>query len=198
MSRPAIFRWRCGMCRTVVPGYASPRGDNPSRVCARCVSPFGPVLRHRRARYGDAERSAVFGGVDFEAERDRLFALPFVPEALQRRPPDLCLVRARKVRREVGRARYDFHVIEVVVGPRCGTAFALSTLVHEVAHYVRFPSRGHGKHFRMQMDRIVRDAYAVEPEVAKGGSIYLHDDAITDALAKVMVSDRPGAMARAS
>ena len=109
--QPASGRWMASRCRIGLSGHglrlAGPLGPparRPERHAAvRSCSHSGPVLRHRdvpSTRYSDARgSSSTCGGCGRRSGRHRLhvavFALPS-ERGQSRRPPDDCLVGARR------------------------------------------------------------------------------------------------------
>lgn len=120
-------------------------------------------------------------GLDLRRELHRL--LPFCPESVQLRPPALIIKHVSKEPGEVALAEWTRNRIRMVLWPRCPLAYALGTLVHEVAHFCAMPKdEDHGELFRMCMVELVRDGYGVEPAMPDGRDIYALDRSVEDAM----------------
>ncbi len=180
--------WGCSECRDDVEGPKNPEPHHACRLCSSCSLRLGEfVFRKPKKRRGP--RSAKknprlkhsWHGVDLSRELERLIA--HCPDHLRERPPTLYVKHQKKLPATFGWADPNLWQVQVVLWPHCPLAWALSTIVHELAHFcVPAERAAHGDGFRMAMIELCRDGYGVDPPMPEGRRIVNLDHAVEDAL----------------
>lgn len=179
--------WHCEECQTGVRGPKEPKSYDPCRICTGCSLRLGhlvfraPKRALRRRAKKNPKLDWSWHGIHLKDELARL--VEFCPEHVRARPPGLLIKHRSERPTYLGFSDpnpWAWHV-ELVLWPECPPAWALATLLHELAHFC-CPDSGHGETFRMTFVELCRDGYGVDPAMPEGRRMVHLDYAVEDAL----------------
>ncbi len=175
--------WECRHCRDRVRGPRAPGERHECRVCLPCTLRMGEfVQRHPRKRAGKVAKAnprlgRLWRGLDLQRELRRL--LRFCPDTLRDKPPRLVLLHC-SMQPDSGNIAFadpSTHEIQIRLWPSCPAAWALGSLIHELAHFCVAGLR-HGDAWRQAMLGLLRDGYGLDADFPTNRSSQALDHAV--------------------